>query len=281
MSPPDWLHYPVACVELVTRLVAVSAACSATESLAARRAFADDALLGWPLLRQRSRLPGDGPAARVLGLLFAERGILWLHAARLLAAGALLGLVNHDFLRPASLFVLVVAQCLLHLRQFGVAIIGGDRMRMLILGALTLRELAPESVLASKAVLWFLAGQCALAYWTSGLLKCWRTPEWRNGTAVGVLLRMEFLGDTGFASWLCVRPGLNRAVTWSVLVLEVCFPLALICSPSVAAVFVTCAFLMHLGIAHFMGLAPFLWAFLASYPAVMFVSSQARGWLGW
>ena len=281
MNPPVWLHDLGACVELVARLVAVSAACSATESLAARRVFADDALLGWPLLKKRSRLPGDGPVARAFGVLFPEAGILWLHTARLVAAGLLLGMAHHDLMRPASLFVLFVAQCFLHLRQFGVAIIGGDRMRMLILGALTLREFAPESALATKAALWFIAGQCALSYCTSGLLKWWRTAEWRNGTAVGLLLRQEFLGDTCVATWLTSHPGLNRAATWGVLALEVFFPLALVSGLPVSAVFVASAFLMHLGIGHFMGLAPFLWAFLASYPAVLFVSEQVRGWPGW
>lgn len=281
MNPSVWLHDPAACVELVARLVAVSAACSATESLVARRVFVDDALLGWPLLRKHSRLPGDGPVARALGVLFGGRGVLWLHGARLLAAVLLFGMVQNDLVRSASLFVLFVAQCLLHLRQFGVAIIGGDRMRMLVLGALTLRELAPESALAAKAALWFIAGQCALAYATSGLLKWRRTPEWRNGTAVGLLLRAEFLGDVGIAAWLTAHPGMNRVATWGVLALEVFFPLALLGGTPVAVVFVAGAFLMHLGIGHFMGLAPFLWAFLASYPAVLFTSVQVRAWLGW
>lgn len=281
MNPSVWLHDPVVCVELVARLVAVSAACSATESLVARRVFADDALLGWPLLRRLSRLAGDGPVAQTLGALFEERGILWLHGARLLAAVLLFGMVQNDLVRSATLFVLFVAQCFLHLRQFGVAIIGGDRMRMLVLGALTLREMAPESALAARATVWFIAGQCALAYATSGLLKWRRTPEWRSGTAVGLLLRQEFLGDTGVAAWLAAHPGMNRVATWGVLALEVFFPLALLGGPPVAAVFVAGAFLMHLGIGHFMGLAPFLWAFLASYPAVLFVSAQVRNWLGW
>ncbi len=281
MNPSVWLHDPAACVELVARLVAVSAACSATESLVARRVFVDDALLGWPLLRKRSRLAGDGPVARMLGALFEERGILWLHGARLLAAVLLFGMVQADLVRSASLFVLFVAQCFLHLRQFGVAIIGGDRMRMLILGALTLRELAPESALVAKAAVWFIAGQCALAYATSGLLKWQRTLEWRNGTAVGLLLGNEFLGHTGLAAWLTAHPAMNRVATWGVLALEVLFPLALLGGTPVAVVFVAGAFLMHLGIGHFMGLAPFLWAFLASYPAVLFVSAQVRGWLGW
>jgi hypothetical protein len=49
----------------------------------------------------------------------------------------------------------------------------------------------------------------------------------------------------------------------------------------VAAVFVVGVLLMHLGIGQFFGMALFTWAFLATYPAVLFTSAQLRGWLGW
>lgn len=281
MSDFAWLHDPWACVELVTRLAGVSVAVSATEWFTARRAFADDAVLGWPLLRQSSRLRGDGPVARALGALFGAHGFAALQIVRLLAGLALVLAVAHPVARPAALFVATVAACLTNLRQFGVGVIGGDRMRLVVLGALTLRELAPDSELAARATLWFIAAQCALAYCISGLLKCWRTPEWRNGTALGLLLSDGFMRDRRLADWLAAHPRVSRTATWGVLALEVLFPLALLGGTPVAVVFVAGAFLMHLGIGHFMGLAPFLWAFLASYPAVLFVSAQVRGWLGW
>ncbi len=275
-----WLHDRWACVELVTRFAGVSVAVSAAEWFVARRAFADDGVLGWPLLCQRSRLRGEGPVARTLGALFSARGFAGLQIARLLAGLALVFAVADPVVRPAALFLATVAAGLTNLRQFGVGVIGGDRMRLVVLGALTLREIAPDSTLVANAVLWFIAGQCALAYGTSGLLKWRRTPEWRQGTAVGLLLRAKFMGDAGLAAWLLAHPGFNRAVTWGVLLLEVGFPLALLGGPPVAAGFVGGAFLMHMGIGHFMGLTPFLWAFLASYPAVLFVSSQVWNWLG-
>jgi len=281
MNGLAWLHDPQACVELVTRLAGLSVAVSALEWWVARRAFADDAVLGWPLLRQRSRLRADGGVARILGRLFGAQGFAALQAARLLAGLALLLAVTHPVVRPAGLFVATVAACLTNLRQFGLGVIGGDRMRLCVLGALTLRELAPDSVRATQGALWFIAGQCVLAYCTSGLLKWRQAGEWRQGTALALLLRQEFMGDVRLAGWLAAHPAVNRAATWSVLALEIAFPLALLGGVPLAAVFVAGAFLMHLGIGQFMGLAPFLWAFLASYPAVVFASAQARGWLGW
>ena len=102
MTDPAWLHDPWACVELVTQLAGVSVAVSATEWLAARRAFADDTVLGWPLLRQHSRLRGDGPVARSLGALFGAQGFAALQGIRLLAGLALLGFATHPVARPGS-----------------------------------------------------------------------------------------------------------------------------------------------------------------------------------
>ena len=276
-----WLHEPHACVDLVTRLAGLSVAVSALEWWVARRAYADDAVLGWPLLRQRSRLRGDGGVARILGRLFGARGFAALQAARLLAGLTLMFLFAHPVARPAALLLATVAAGLTHLRQFGLGVIGGDRMRLCVLGALTLRELALDSELATQGALWFIAGQCVLAYCTSGVLKWRQAGEWRQGTALALLFRQEFMGDVRLAGWLAAHPAVNRAATWSVLALEIAFPLALLGGVPLAVVFVTGAFLMHLGIGHFMGLAPFLWAFLASYPAVLFTSAQVRGWLGW
>ena len=281
MSDLAWLRDPWECVGITTRLAGLSVAVSAAEWLAARRSFADEAILGWPVLRSQSRLRGDGPVARALGAAFSARGFAVMQTVRLLAGLALLGFATHDLLRPAALFLAFIAACLTNLRQFGVGVIGGDRMRLLVLGALTLRELAPDSGPAARAVLWFIAGQCALAYAVSGALKWCQTPEWRNGSAVGLLLRQEFMGDARVADWLTARPAVNRAMTWSVLALEAAFPLALLGGPWLAAGFVAGALLMHLGIGQFMGLAPFLWAFLASYPAVIFTSASVRRWLGW
>ena len=94
MNDFAFLHDPWRCVEMVTRLAGLSVTVSALEWLAARHGFADDAALGWPLLRQRSRLNGDGPVARWLGVLFGTRGFAGLQALRLLAGLTLLGLAD-------------------------------------------------------------------------------------------------------------------------------------------------------------------------------------------
>lgn len=277
MTDLAWLRDPLACLELTTRLVGLSVALSAVEWLMARRAFAEEAILGWPLLRRNSRLNPAWPGVGALQGLFRARGFAALQVLRLLAGLALLSLVAHPALRPASLFLATMAACLTNLRQFGVGVIGGDRMRLCVLGALTLRELAPTSALAAQATLWFIAGQCALAYGTSGLLKWRRNPEWRRGRAVGLILRQECMGTSRFVTWINCCAGVNRTITWSVLALEVLFPLALLGGLPMASVFVAGAFLMHLGIGHFIAMPSFLWAFLSAYPAVLFASVQFRG----
>lgn len=272
MSGIQLLQDPRACLEVTVRLIGISVAVSGLEWWTARRSFGDATHLGWPLLRHRFRFRRFAGLTRILGSILGAQGFARMQLVRILAGLALIGLATDSIARPIALGIATAAALLTHWRQFGVGVIGGDRMRLCVLGALTIRELAPESHRVQLATLAFIGGQCVLAYTTSGILKFRKTKEWRNGTAIGLLMHHELLGDATLSEWLLRNPGLNRLATWGILALEVFFPLALIGGLPVAGVFVSAVLLMHLAIGHWIGLAPFFWAFLATYPAVFFCS---------
>lgn len=278
MSLPDWLVQPAACVEMVTRLTGVSAALCAAEGIAARRHYANDAVLGWPLLKRRSRLHGDGPVTALLGVVFRHPGVIVMHWVWLLVAITLCFFTSHPVIRPAALFVLFVIQALVHLRQFCLAMVGGDRMRLLLLGALTLREIVPDGELATQATLLFIGANCTLAYFIAGLYHL-PMAEWRAGRALIGVLRHPFYGDLKAAECLTKHPWVCRTLTWGALALEAGFPLALLGGARTMMPALAATLLMHLAIGHLMGLPRFVWAFLAAYPAVIFTSVQVQGWL--
>lgn len=278
MSLPDWLVQPAVCVELVMRLTAISTALCAAEGIAACSHYANDAVLGWPLLKQRSRLHGDGTVAALLGVVFRHPGIIVMHWVWLLAALVLFFTTSHPVIRPAALFVLFVIQALVHVRQFCVALVGGDRMRLLLLGALTLREIAPDGELATRATLLFIGANCTLAYFVAGLYHL-PMAEWRAGRALIGVLRHPFYGDPKAADWLARHLWVCRTLTWGALVLEAGFPLALLGGAQTMMPALAATLLMHLAIGHLMGLPRFVWAFLAAYPAVIFTSTQVHDWL--
>ena len=272
MSGMSLLHDPRACLEVTVRLIGISVAVSGLEWWTARRSFGDATHLGWPLLQLRFRLRRLAGLTCILGFVLGARGFARLQLIRILAGLVLVGFATNSVARLLALGMATAAAFLPHWRQFGVGVLGGDRMRLCVLGALSIRELAPESHRVQLATLGFIAGQSVLAYTTSGILKFQKTREWRTGTAIGLLMRHDFLGDAGLAAWLLRNPGFNRQATWGILALEVLFPLALLGGTPVAVVFVSAVLLMHLAIGHWIGLAPFFWAFLATYPAVLFCS---------
>lgn len=265
----------MACLELVTRLTAWSTALCAGEFLVARRVFANDAEAGWPLLRRRSRLRGEGLVARGLGVIFRSPGILALFWVWLLVALALVVTPRQPQAWAAGVTVLFVIQILLNVRQFPIVAIGGDRLRMVVLGALTLRELTPDSEWVARAVLVFIGGYCVATYCIAGLSRLGLQP-WRDGTGLGLVLRHRLMGDARLAAWLTRHAAVGRGLTWGVEVFEIAFPLALLGGPVTMVPALGAALLMHLAIGHFMGLSRFVWAFLAAYPAVIYTSVQVQ-----
>ncbi|MCB0961792.1 MAG: hypothetical protein KDA98_00540, partial [Acidimicrobiales bacterium] len=92
---------------------------------------------------------------------------------------------------------------------------------------------------------------------------------WREGVALGWVANLRSLGAPWAADLLSRRPRLRVALSWAVMVGEVCFPLALFLpAPGVVAV-LAAGLLFHLATAVVMGLNTFVWAFAATYPAVL------------
>jgi hypothetical protein len=229
-------------------------------------------------MRTRSAVPG-GAVTRGFGRLLGWPGFGWVQVSQLAAAVLLLAAPAGGAAEVIALCVLVLGGWLLHLRSFGYGHYGGDRVRNVVLQALLLRHLAPGSVVAEEACLWFIAGTATLCYFAAGVCRV-RLEPWRRGNALAIILRIEVLGDTRIADLLNRRPGLGRLMTWGVWVLECAFPLAFLLGvPGMSAV-LGVLLVMHLGIAWVMGLNGFVWAMAATFPALLFASARISGWLG-
>lgn len=278
MNLPDWLAAPLPCVNTVMHLVAASTFLCAAETIAARSLLRNDALAGWPQLKRFARISPNGRAMTLLGSILKAPGIIIIHWVWLGAALALPMASSHPWLRPVLVWALFGVQALIHLSHLTITVYGGDRMRLVILGALALRELAPESEPVARMTLFFIASNCTLAYFVAGY---YRLPlaEWRSGRAMAIILRHPLFGDPPLAEWLTRQAGVTRLLTWAVLVLEVGFPLALLGGAHTIVPALVATLLMHLAIGHLMGLSRFVWAFLAAYPAVIYTSEQVRDWL--
>ncbi len=228
-----------------------------------------DRVNDWSLLRRE--IPARPAWVRpLLDVLLRPRSYRVLIALRLaLAIGLMsggLGLVGAALLFAMALVLL--------LRWRGAFNGGSDFMTLVGLTGLLIAH-AVGAFLGMetgwRAGLWYVALQSLTSYFMSGWVKLLH-PSWRSGRALP-----QFL-DTGIYGPLPAhsayrRPAVAMAVSWSFTVWEGLFPLALL-DLRLAALFCAVASVFHFVVFRFFGLNRFFWAWLTSYPAILWAASQ-------
>ncbi len=258
------LAKPIETFSWVFRLLSVGVALSCLESLWSRSDFGRGGMVDLdiqvtrigPSSRLRAQLSGD-TAMRLMSSLTAVR----LTAALVLLGGA------SDF--QLARFVAVV----LAVSSLGSRWLSG--LGTHAAGALTTSTVTAGALGAvigtNRAVglaLAFIAGQSALAYMASGLSKL-AQPEWRRGSALHTNATTMMWGRRRSAAWLDRYRFVGIALCWTTMVGECLIPLALLAPPPIALALLGFGALFHMAVAIEMGLNSFLWAFVATYPAVL------------
>ncbi|MFD0669653.1 hypothetical protein ACT80S_18175 [Ramlibacter sp. MAHUQ-53] len=198
-----------------------------------------------PLL-DRLFQPGPYRAMLVLRALLAVA----LMAGLLPAAGAV------------ALFVIALA---LLLRWRGAFNGGSDFMTLVGLTGLLLAHAA-----GWRAGLWWVTLQALSSYFVSGWVKLLRA-EWRTGRALPFFLDSGVYGPLPAGS-LFRHPRVAQACAWAFTLWEGCFPLALLDS-RLAAAFCAVAATFHFLVFWFFGLNRFFWAWMTTYPAILYAAS--------
>lgn len=221
-----------------------------------------------------ARIAAAGIALGSLELLWSARsifarGILPHHAQPAFLSLAILRLAAAGLLligpsAPAAATVLLTSLALYLRNPWGQA--AADQMHILTFAGLTAAWLTPDPWLA-KAALWFIALQSALSYVTAGWHKL-ATAEWRDGTAIAHTFNTRSYGLEWVSNLLHARPTLAPFIAWPVIVWECAFPLAFT-SPDMALAVTTAGVGFHAGTAAVIKLNNFLFAFPATYPAVI------------
>lgn len=245
------------------------------------------ALLGWSLLLQtleffhvqhldrvsdwriqREEVPAR-PAwvRRLLDRAVQGRGYMGLLWVRLgLALCLLMGWMN-----PALAVILFLSSVLLLFRWRGAFNGGSDFMTLVAVSGLLISQLVAlatdNAALGWRAGLWYVTVYVVSSYFVSGWVKLLR-PEWRSGRAMTIFLDGGVYGPLAARS-VYRRPGVAWLVTWGFTVWEGCFPLALF-DVRIAWFMCCVAPLFHFLVYWHFGLNRFFWAWLATYPAVLY-----------
>lgn len=246
---------------------------SSLEYLVKVDVFADKGLLSWNIVQigwhKRVR---HGLIGALFAKVYSKNGLATLFFLRLL-------LLVFAFFSTSGSLEWWVAIVLLVINLLATSMItfygsdGSDQMTvtLLITFGLCCTPFATRNLLLIG--IWFIALQSCLSYAAAGIAKL-VSKEWQSGTAVYDIFSTKTYGSRWAARLLKKRRGLNVVLCWSVILFETLFPLCLFLPWPYALIFLVWGFTFHLLNAVVMGLNSFLWAFLATYPAILFINQS-------
>src|SRR5581483_5957618 len=146
---------------------------------------------------------------------------------------------------------------------------GADLILSILLLCGTCFYLVPIAFV-QNVLLVFIAALSMLAYATSGVAKI-LNPEWRRGRTLVPVLSMEIFGCPPLAEQFRKHWRLAQAASWMVLLYECGCPVWVLISPKSCFVFILLGVGFHLCNAAMHGLNLFVWVYLATYPARLYV----------
>jgi hypothetical protein len=253
-------------LETTLRLVAFSILIQALEMIRIRSAWTGSGPWAWNRIRDEFRAFGRAPFF-ALDLLLSDRGFALLVLSQIVAGLGCIVLPNLAW--APALFVTALLQSI---RWRGVFNGGSDYMTILVLLALTVASCFDYEAGAVPALA-YIGIQVLASYFIAGVVKI-KEPEWRNGRALRAFLASA---REGAPTWVGALSSIRVACAlgaWGVILFELLAPLVLLASgrPLWAFIVLGIAFVFHLANAVIFGLNRFVWAWLAGYPGVLWIS---------
>ena len=131
-----------------------------------------------------------------------------------------------------------------------------------------------RSHLALESALAFVAFQGLLEYGSAGWIKMRHWREWLFGPHLRQVFGSAHYGQRHLAQVLEARPWVGGCLSALIILLEALMPLTIVLPVTAAKVLLLSALGFHLACAGTMGLNTFVWAFPATYPAILYCRAQ-------
>lgn len=116
--------------------------------------------------------------------------------------------------------------------------------------------------------------QCLLSYVISGWIKIKR-PNWRNGSALRRFLSLSSYSPSSRVIALLESDKAVFLLSWGAMLFELSAALVLFV-PEYLGIFIAMGTIFHLGNFYFLGLNRFVFTWIASYPALIYLVSFLR-----
>lgn len=224
----------------------------------------------WDWQIQRSELAhAAGWLQKIVGLLYRDR----VHHLHLIVRVALAASLFYS-VSPASSILLFASTLVLLVRWRGAFNGGSDFMTIVVLTGILIAQVAAiwvGPVLAWKAGLWYITIHTMSSYFLSGAVKL-LSSDWRNGRALPYFLDGAVYGPLKAKSIFHSR-AVAIVLSWAFILWECSFPIVL-AGPAWAVTWCVGAALFHFLVFWHFGLNRFFWAWLTSFPAILYCSAQ-------
>jgi len=248
-----------------TNLIALAIVLQSLEHLMLLKTTSEDGIWRWSIIREEfSNWPYV--IRKSLDLLLSDRGFVALLLLRLFAALAVV-----FFLHPLLILLLLLSTILICLRFRGVFNGGSDYMTLTVLIALLVATSFWNERLVVYGALLYLAIQGVSSYFIGGISKLKRK-NWRNGVALRDFLRSTIYQPSPVLESFAANKQRITLASWGLILFECAFPLALLNS-TLCLAFLGAALTFHLLNFYAFGLNRFVFAWLASYPAIYTISA--------
>jgi hypothetical protein len=268
MSPPQ-------AVQQVLYFAAIGAFVASAELLRLKSAFAAGGLLNWGILRTDGSWRPQWLC--MLDVVFDTPGLYCLLLTRAGASIMLLVVPYQSATGLLALLLVVSTSIFAHARStYGLD--GSDQMMLIVFTSVTLGATLSPDETGQRLSLAFIAAQSCLSYFTAGLAKL-VSPIWRTGTAIIGIFSTSTYGSRAVSPLLRRHPRFAKALCWSVIIMETAFPLVLVLPYPFEWIILGWGIAFHVVTAVIMGLNTFVWAFLATYPAILATRSLAHSHL--
>lgn len=256
-------------LKLVEKLVGFGILVQSCELLVLSKHWKEGGLWSWSIVRRDFDF-FPPIIKKILDFMMKDHSLLVWLILRVLLVGFLYFFKATHSEHLLIFGFLLISHVVLCLRWRGSVNGGSDFMTLVVLSSLVIGHLDFEN--SQTAVLYFIAVQAITSYFVAGIIKL-RSMQWRRGIALSAFARQSLVEGLFRKSFADGGKVYMLLLTWIVILFEVLFPLAFV-GIQFAGALVAIAFVFHLGNAFVFGLNRFVWAWLASYPAILFAVAK-------
>jgi len=231
--------------------------------------FQSNGLLSWKVSRVLLRWSCKGGIAKCVHFFLNDFSFKMSIYLRIVGSTLLFVFALFNVVSPVLFIALLVLNMFVFLRT-PYSLDGGYQMSIMVLLGTSLGSLWGLDSKLAQFGLFFIGAQLAACYMISGVTKL-VSPIWRRSYAMNAVFATKTYGHPFIYNLISRSPWIGRFATWSVILFEILFFTVFFFNPWMSFLFLFMGFLFHLGNAIFMGLNDFLFAFLAAYPAFVYL----------